>query len=106
MTINLIRVYKWDDCWWFDDAEKGIVKEELVMGSPEFIEDFIVGTRNVSEFDLMFGDGMTDYDFMLTFVRFEEAGYVYRWDSNEMWLCSVLNRYYDLAPEKIYLKCV
>jgi hypothetical protein len=105
--MNVIRVYKWDDCWWFDDVEKGIVKEELVGGSPEFIENFIIEAKNIFEFNLVFSsDELEGYDFKLTFVRFEEAGYIYKWCGNEMWLCSVLNQYYDLAPEKIYLKNV
>lgn len=104
--MNVIRVYKWDDCWWFDDTNKGIIKEELVMGSPEFIENFIIETKNILEFKLLFSERELSigWDFKFTFIRFEEAGYIYECAGNEIWLCSVLNQYYDSAPENIYIK--
>ena len=101
--MNEIRVYKWDDCWWFDDPVKIIIKEELVMGSPEFIEKRLA--EGSEEFNLIFSDReIVDCDFVLEFSRFEESGYIYQCRNQEMWLCSVLKKYYDIVPENLYLK--
>lgn len=103
--MNIIRVYKWDDCWWFDDLDKGVIKEELVMGSPEFIEEFIIEKKNIHEFILLFSEHEPCvWDFKFTFMRFEEEGYIYECDGNEIWLCSVLKQYYETIPKNIYIK--
>ena len=96
-----INVYKWDDCWWFDDLEKDIKKEELVMGAPEFINNFI----DRDKFNLIFSDDeFENFDFKLTYKGFEESGHIYIFEDHEIWLCSVLLKYFQLPPNNLYLK--
>lgn len=100
-----IKVYKWDDCWWFDDINKNIIREELVLGTPEFIEQFI----DKNEFNLLFSDSeIIDYDFKFTFNRLEEEGHIYSLydnDAIEIWLCSVLLNYFENVPNNLFIKC-
>jgi hypothetical protein len=100
-----IKVYKWDDCWWFDDINKNIIREELVLGTPEFIEQFI----DKNEFNLLFSDyEIIDYDFKFTFNRLQEEGHIYSLcdnDAIEIWLCSVLLNYFDNVPNNLFIKC-
>lgn len=98
-----IYVYKFDDCWWFDDLNKNIIKEELVLGVPEFIEKFI----NKNEFKLKFSEiEIKDYDFKFDFIRLEEEGHIYKTFDHEIWLCSVLLKYFDNNPNKLYFKII
>jgi hypothetical protein len=95
-----IKVKKWDDCWWFDDINKNIIKEELVLGAPEFIEQFI----GKDEFTLIFSNTyIKNNNLKLSFNRLEEEGHIYNYNDHEIWLCSVLLKYFDNPPSDIYL---
>lgn len=98
-----IYVYKFDDCWWFDDKIKNIMGEELVMGVPEFIETYI----NKNEFRLNFSAvEIEDYDFKFDFIRREEEGHIYKTFDHEIWLCSILLKYFDNHPNVLYFKII
>lgn len=116
--MHKIYVYKSDDCWWFDDPKKNITREELVLGTPEFIEEFL-STEN---FDLIFDDSPIGEDqITIHFSRHEEGGHIYSADAEsatlsgryqarnkttEFWLCNVLLQYFQKPPDKIYLICI
>jgi len=97
---NKIFVYKNDDCWWFDDPDKEIIKEELVLGVPEFIENL----TNDNSFYLEFSDLYFENSIKLEYSHYEEEGSIYINNGNKMWFCSVLFKYFTKSPKYLFIK--
>lgn len=108
--INVICPYRYNNVWVFDDPSVGLVREPFVMGVPEMI-DFVVGTMEGAEdgFLLYFSSSpFPDYMFELSWDGSELEGNWYRAEflgrRFRGWLCPALLRYFDKAPERIYVK--
>jgi hypothetical protein len=105
MTIN---PYWHNGTWVFDDARAGLVKEPFVAGAPEIITEI---TKDIP--DAKAGVRLTfsaqpfpTQQHMLTWLRAESGGNVYRLDSPKMegWLCPALFQYFRDAPKRIYVR--
>ena len=115
-AINVIKPYKWNGMWVFDDERVDLDKEPFVAGADTMIDTAIEmkGIQNADEgFLLVFSVyPFPDADFEITWDREESAGNVYKWrfENNgeeivmEGWLCPALNLYYPEAPKKLYLQ--
>jgi hypothetical protein len=105
--INVIKPYKWNQIWVFDDEEKGLVKEALVAGMPELIEAATqqAGIKNPEKgFVAIFSkDPFPNAKICLEWVRSEIGGNVYRWQEMEGWLCPALLKYFSEPPKRIYV---
>ncbi|MGH7169937.1 MAG: DUF6717 family protein [Gemmataceae bacterium] len=108
--IKVIRPYKWEGIWVFDDPAVGLDKEALVAGMPELIEIATAqaGIREPEKgFVALFSkDPFPTAQACLERVREEGGGNVYRWPEagREGWLCPALFRYFDQAPERLYIE--
>jgi hypothetical protein len=108
--IKAIRPYKWNGVWVFDDPAVGLDKEALVAGMPEMIETATAqaGIREPEKgFVALFSrDPFPGAQVYLEWVREEALGNVYRWPETGMegWLCPALFRYFDEAPERLYVE--
>lgn len=116
-AINIIKPYKWEGMWVFDDFERGLVREPFVSGIPEIIEFGlkIKGIENGENgFLLLFSDSeFKGADIILEWVTFECNGDIYRVaevtgeieiPNMEGWLCPALRKYYKDAPKNIYIQ--
>ncbi|MHA1288629.1 MAG: DUF6717 family protein [Candidatus Thorarchaeota archaeon] len=107
-TLMVIEPYWYMDTWVFDDESAGLDKEPFVQGVPEMIDDLVKDIANArSGFRLLFSSlPFSSYQTELTRVKEEYGGYWYRLKnkSAEGWLCPALFRYFDTAPETIYVK--
>jgi hypothetical protein len=105
--INVIKPYKWNGLWVFDDEEKGLVKEALVGGMPKLIEMATqqAGIESPEKgFVAIFSkDPFPNGKICLEWVRSEIGGNVYRWQEMEGWLCPALLKYFSEPPKKIYV---
>ncbi len=108
--IKVIRPYLWEGVWVFDDPAVGLDKEALVAGMPELIE---AATSRAGIADpgrgfvaLFSKDPFPTARLCLEWVREEGGGNVYRWPElgKEGWLCPALFRYFDRAPERLYVE--
>jgi hypothetical protein len=94
--------------WVFDDAAVNLVQEPFVSGIPEMIDDLVADIPNAHQgFRMIFSAGpFPGYQRKLTRLREEFGGNWYRADEPPMegWLCPALFKYYDEAPETIYVK--
>jgi len=104
----VIQPYWYLDTWVFDDASVGLDKEPFVQGIPEMIDVLVKDIPNArSGFVLLFSSQpFAGYQVELTLVREEYGGHWYKskdYDT-EGWLCPALFRYFDAAPESIYIK--
>lgn len=106
--IFVIRPYRWNGMWVFDDPDVGLVREPFVAGVPAMIERATANIPNADQgFVAVFSAGyFPDATVVLERVRPEGGGNVYRWaeTGQEGWLCPALFRYFDAAPEKLYIQ--
>ena len=111
-SIFVIKPYKWDGMWVFDDERVGLDKEPFVAGADTMI-DIAVSVKGIPNADNGFlmvfsADPFPDADFNLDWVQEENTGNVYkgRFESQEIeaWLCPALNLYYPDAPKKLYIQ--
>ena len=107
-NIFIIAPYYSMGTWVFDDPSVGLVREPFVSGIPTMIDAFVAEIPNAREgFRLLFSAGpFPGYQEKLTLVREEHGGNWYRSESQdrEGWLCPALFKYFDDAPEELYVK--
>ena len=106
--LTVIEPYWWQGTWVFDDESVGLDKEPFVQGVPEMIDDLVKDIPNArSGFRLLFSSlPFSGYQVELTRVREEYGGHWYRAkdEGAEGWLCPALFRYFETAPESLYVK--
>ena len=114
--ILVIKPYKWNGMWVFDDERVGLDKEPFVAGADTMIDTAIQlkGIPNADNgFLMVFSGGpLPDADFVLEWVREDSGGNVYKGRFGvdgeakklEGWLCPALNLYYPDAPKKLYVQ--
>jgi hypothetical protein len=107
-SISVIKPYKWEGMWVFDDPAVGLVREPFVAGADRMID---VATAHIPDaahgFIAVFSANyFPDAQIVLNWVREEGGGNVYRWPEKEMegWLCPALLKYFPRAPEKMYVQ--
>ncbi len=109
-AIFVIKPYRWEGMWVFDDERVGLVKEPFVGGTDTLIDTAIEqkGIQGAERgFLLVFSAGpFPDADFELEWIREEMGGDVYAWREagSEGWLCPALLKYFDEAPVKLYVQ--
>ena len=115
-AINVIKPYKWNGMWVFDDERVGLEKEPFVAGADTMIDKAIEikGIQNANQgFLLIFSEyAFPDADFEITWDREEAAGNIYKLQIEsegaemvlEGWLCPALNLYYPEAPKTLFVK--
>ncbi len=104
----VIAPYWYQGTWVFDDESVGLNKEPFVAGVPEMIDDLVKDIPNArSGFRLLFSSApFPGYQIELTRAKEEYGGYWYRVkdQSAEGWLCPALFKYFETAPETVYVK--
>jgi len=106
--VIVITPYWYQGTWVFDDESVGLNREPFVAGVPEVIDNLVKDIPNArSGFRLLFSSApFPGYQIELTRAKEEYGGYWYRVkdQSAEGWLCPALFRYFETAPETIYVK--
>ncbi|MGL6340422.1 MAG: DUF6717 family protein [Waterburya sp.] len=106
--IYIIKPYKFNNTWVFDDSELELIREPFVAGTPEMIDTLVESVDNSDEgFKLLFSiQPFPGYQAELTWIREEYEGNWYSWQSKniEGWLCPALLLYFSEAPQQIYCK--
>jgi hypothetical protein len=107
-SIMIIAPYWYQGTWVFDDEYVGLVKEPFVEGIPEMINRLVEDIPDARQgFKLLFSASpFPRYEAELTWERSEYEGNWYKnvETSESGWLCPALFKYFDVAPEKIYVK--
>ena len=96
------------ETWVFDDDAVDLVQEPFVSGVPEMIDELVADIPDARQgFRMLFSVApFPGYQRKLTRVREGFGGWWYASDEPEAegWLCPALFRYFDEAPEEIYVK--
>ena len=107
-SIFVIKPYKWEGLWVFDDPNVGLVKEPFVGGTDTIIDVATAHILNASQgFIAVFSAGyFPDAKIVLEWVREKGGGNVYRWAEKDMegWLCPALFKYFEQTPQKLYIQ--
>lgn len=94
--------------WVFDDPATGLRQEPFVEGVPEMIDHLVADIPDARKgFRLLFSTApFPGFQRKLTRLREEFDGWWYSSDEPEAegWLCPAMFRYFDEAPEEIYVK--
>lgn len=106
--LLVIAPYWYQGTWVFDDDRVGLVREPFVLGVPEMIDLLVEDIPNAREgFRLTFSARpFPGYTQELRRGRSDCEGYWYSQKDPPMegWLCPALFRYFEKAPEKIFVK--
>jgi len=111
-AIMTLFPYKLHGIWVFDDKTKGLEREAFVSGMTEIIDALVKDTlkSNVDDgFVLHFSASpFPGFKYKLSRTREEHGGNWYTCDTNGMegWLCPALFKYYDNAPDAIYVQAL
>jgi hypothetical protein len=107
-SIFVIKPYKWEGLWVFDDANVGLVREPFVGGADTMID---VATAQIPAaekgFVAVFSAGyFQNAQIVLEWAREDLGGNIYRWPERDMegWLCPALLRYFAEPPAKLYIQ--
>jgi hypothetical protein len=107
-SIFVIKPYKWEGCWVFDDPAVGLVREPFVGGADDMID---VATTHIPNADRGFiavfsASYFPDAQIVLERAREEGGGNVYRWSEKGMegWLCPALLKYFEQPPNKLHIQ--
>ncbi len=107
-AIFVIAPYWYEGTWVFDDPAVGLLREPFVLGVPEMIDDLVKEIPRAKEgFRLTFSlQPVPGFQRELTWIREEMDGNWYRIGGSpvEGWLCPALYKYFDQAPQAIYVK--
>jgi hypothetical protein len=100
--------YRHHGTWVFDDPGRGLTQEPFVSGVPEMIDELVKGIPNAAKgFRLTFSAGpFPGFQKAFTRTRQEYGGTWYSCDDPPRagWLCPALFRYFETAPEVLYVK--
>lgn len=107
-AILVIHPYKYDGVWVFDDARVGLVQEPFVSGADTIIDRMVEQIPNAAK-------GVT---ILFSANRFPGCQHEFVWRREESggnwyfapeyqlegWLCPALFKYFDAAPERIFVQ--
>jgi len=107
-SMFVLRPYKDQGTWVFDDERVGLVREAFVSGMPEIIEHFVRDIPNAEDgFRLLFSPDQFPGSNITLEWKYEEFGgnwYRCRETDQDGWLCPALFQYFEEAPKTIYAK--
>lgn len=107
-SIFVIKPYKWESMWVFDDPNVGLVREPFVGGADTMIDRAIAHIPNAEQgFLLVFSAGyFPDAQIVLEWDREESGGNVYLWNKQKMegWLCPALLKYFPDPPQNLHIQ--
>jgi hypothetical protein len=108
--IQSIHPYRTEGLWAFDDPATGLVRELLILGTDEIIDDLVEKHLDASAhagFTLIFShQPFPGYHIALKRAEPDSGGYWYARlpDGKRGWLCAALFEYFDQAPLELYAR--
>jgi hypothetical protein len=107
-SIFVIKPYKWEGLWDFDDPAVGLVREPFVGGADTIID---VATGHLPNADrgvlaVFSASAFPSAQIVLEWACEEGSGNVYHWAEKGMegWLCPALLKYFERAPETLHVQ--
>lgn len=107
-ALQVLRLYKHEGSWVFDDARFGLEREPFVLGIDQMIDRLVAALPDPEKgFRLIFSPRpFPGYGAKLERRR-DDSGGVWYFSPTfgiEGWLCPVLFRYFETAPSELYAR--
>jgi hypothetical protein len=107
-SILVIHPYKYEGVWVFDDPNVGLVQEPFVSGADVIIDRMVVDIPNAaSGVTILFSaQPFPGCQFAFDWRREVHGGNWYFSEAHglEGWLCPALFKYFERAPQRIYVQ--
>ena len=107
-AILVIAPYKYHGSWVFDDPSVGLNKEPFIAGIDTMIDCLVADIPNAEKgFRAFFSaHAFPGHEVKLEKRRSESGGTWYYCSQYQMegWLCPALFKYFETAPQEIYVK--
>ena len=104
----VIHPYKYEGTWVFDDPKVGLVQEPFIAGADIILDRMAEGVPNATAgMTLLFSSmPFPGSQFQFDWRREESGGNWYYSPQYQLegWLCPALFKYFDRAPEQIYVQ--
>jgi hypothetical protein len=109
-SLFVISPYKYNGMWVFDDPSVDLLREPFVSGADVIIDILTNNIKNAEKgFNLLFSsDKFLEYTIRLKRAREESGGNWYYSEELDLegWLCPALFKYFEKAPENLYVKAL
>lgn len=113
-SIFIIKPYKWNSTWVFDDEKVNLSKEPFVFGMPLIIDLFTKDIPNAEEgFRCLFSSSPFPFNTLTlikensvnggTWYSVENSLELFGRETLKGWLCPALFKYYNEAPDKLFI---
>jgi hypothetical protein len=107
-SIFVIKPYKYNGQWVFDDQDRNLVREPFVAGADTMIDRATADIPNADKgFLAIFSpESFPGAEIVLEWVGEDFGGNIYRWPETglEGWLCPSLLKFISPAPKKLYVQ--
>lgn len=107
-ALFVIQPYRYSGTWVFDDPGVDLLREPFIDGVPEMIDELVAEIPNARDgFRMTFSASLfPSYQRELRWLREESGGNWYRSIEPELegWLCPALFKYFDEAPQTLYVR--
>jgi hypothetical protein len=109
-TISVLKIYKYNGLWVFDDADKGLLHEAFVSGADVIIDLMVRNIANAKDgFSCIFSKNpfpSSQYELKLKTRGNDIIGNWYTCEALGIdgWLCGSLYKYFDVEPESIFIQ--
>lgn len=107
-SLHVLRPYRWQGSWVFDDESVGLKREPFVCGIDTMIDRLVTSVPEAERgFRLLFSpQPFPGYAAKLEWRREESGGNWYFSPTYDMdgWLCHALFKYFEAAPRELYAK--
>jgi hypothetical protein len=111
-SMIVLKPYRWEGMWVFDDEKTGLVREPFVSGVPEILETLLQNQGIALEeaekgFRLIFSAiPFPGHQLSAKWVGDEAGGTWYEESGSQArgWLCPALFRYFATAPNNLYVR--
>ena len=107
-AILVIHPYKRNGVWSFDDPAVGLVQEPFVAGADLALDRMVEGIENAEAGVTLYFSAApfpgAQHQFRRTREEFGGHWYYSEEYDQEGWLCPALFKYFEQAPERLYVQ--
>ena len=111
-SIMVLKPYRWEGMWVFDDDRTGLVREPFVSGVPEILESLLQSQDipieiAVKGFRLIFSAApFPGHQLSARRIGHEGGGTWYEESVSKArgWLCPALLKYFPFAPDNLHVR--
>ncbi len=111
-SIMVLKPYRWEGMWVFDDDRTGLVREPFVSGVPEILESLLQSQDipieiAVKGFRLIFSAApFPGHQLSARRIGHEGGGAWYEESVSKArgWLCPALLKYFPFAPDNLHVR--